>query len=348
MKILINTPDLSLLGGVANHFLGLRDYWTEDVRYNVVGKRNCVIAGNGILWLPWDIFKFIVKIIFFKPDVILLNPSLGPSALKRDFLFLNIAVLLNVKVAVFIHGFNLEYSQTVDKKWLCENLNKASLILVLASSFREYLKSWGVTSSICLTTTKVDDALVSDFDFNSRGTILGNILCVTRVEKEKGVYESLDAFHLLKQKYRDLTFTLVGDGKELPAVRKYVQEKKIDGVTITGRLDGKDLINEFQRAGFFFFTSYGEGMPTCVLEAMAFGLPVFTRKVGGLVDFFDERMGFITDSLKPSDFANACEAYLNNIEKYSITATFNYQYAKRNFMASSVAKSLEQILKKVV
>lgn len=346
MKILINIPSLKLLGGVANHYLGLKCFWTENVKYNIVGKRS--ERFSGVFWLPWDLLKFIIKIIFFKPDVILLNPSLGPSALKRDFLFLNIAVLLNVKVAVFIHGFNLEYSQNVDKKWLCKNLNKASLILVLASSFREYLKSWGVTPSICLTTTKVDDALVSDFDINSRVTILGNILCVTRIEKEKGVYESLEAFHLLKQKYRDLTFTLVGDGNELPAVRKYVQEKKIDGVTITGRLDGNELIKEFQKAGFFFFTSYGEGMPTCVLEAMAFGLPVFTRKVGGLVDFFDGRMGFITDSLKPSDFANACEAYLNNIEKYSLTATFNYQYANKHFMASSVAKSLEKILRKVV
>lgn len=347
MKVLINIPCLKLLGGVANHYLGLKCFWTENVKYNIVGKRS--ERYPGVFWLPWDILKFVVNIIFFKPDIVLLNPSLGTSALKRDFLFLNIAVLLKVKVAVFIHGFNLEYSQIVDKKWLCKNLNKASLILVLASSFREYLKSWGVTSPICLTTTKVDDALVSEFDIKSRDKILHNILCVTRIEKEKGVYESLEAFHLLKQNNRDLTFTLVGDGKELPNVRKYVQDINLDGVTITGRLDGKELINEFQNAGFFFFfTSYGEGMPTCVLEAMAFGLPVFTRNVGGLVDFFDERMGFITDSLKPSDFANACEAYLNNIDKYSITATFNYQYAKRNFMASSVAKSLEQILKKVV
>ena len=45
-------------------------------------------------------------------------------------------------------------------------------------------------------------------------------------------------------------------------------------------------------------------MPTVVLEAMAFGLPILTRNVGGLVDFFkNDKMGFITDSLEPKDFS---------------------------------------------
>lgn len=37
MKVLINIPYLKFKGGVANHYLGLRDYWTEDVRYNQIG-----------------------------------------------------------------------------------------------------------------------------------------------------------------------------------------------------------------------------------------------------------------------------------------------------------------------
>lgn len=37
----------------------------------------------------------------------------------------------------------------------------------------------------------------------------------------------------------------------------------------------------------YLFLSYTEGMPTVVLEAMIFGLPIFTRKVGGLIDFFE-------------------------------------------------------------
>lgn len=47
----------------------------------------------------------------------------------------------------------------------------------------------------------------------------------------------------------------------------------------------------------FFFPFYGEGMPISVLEAMAFSMPVITRNVGGIKDFFiNGEMGFCTDS----------------------------------------------------
>lgn len=348
MKVLVNVPNLKLLGGVANHYLGLKDFWTEDVRYNIVGKRSK--KGKGILWLPWDIIKFIFKLFSFRPDIVLLNPSLGESALKRDFLFMKLARLFRIKVVVFIHGFNLEYAKNVNKKWVCNNLNKASMILVLASSFKEILQNWGVKSPVHLTTTKVDDKLIEGFDIKSRITFSPMILCVTRIEKAKGVYESLNAFQILKQKYPRLTFTLVGDGEELQTVKEYIKNKDIKGVKITGRLDGENLKNEFKNNFFFFFfTSYGEGMPTCVLEAMAFGLPVFTRKVGGLVDFFEQdKMGFITDSLNPKDFSDAFEKYIINPQLYNEVANYNYNYAKNNFMASSVALKIEQTLKQII
>lgn len=346
MKILINTPCQKLLGGVANHYLGLKDFWTEDVKYNTIGKRSQ--KGKGILWLPWDIAKFIFKLFVFHPDIVLLNPSLGESALKRDFIFMKIACTFGFKVVVFIHGFNLEYAKSVNKKWICDNLNRASMVLVLASSFKAILHRWGVKTPITLTTTKVDDKLLEGFNIDSRMNYIPNILCVTRIEKAKGIYESLDTFHILQQKYPNLTFSLVGDGEELPAVKEYIKDKDIKGVRITGRLDGDNLKNEFKNASFFFFMSYGEGMPTCVLEAMAFGMPIFTRKVGGLVDFFEQdKMGFITDSLDPKDFANAFERFILTPQSYNEVSNYNFYYAKNNFMASSVALKLEEILKQV-
>ena len=53
MKILINTSSLKLMGGVASHYKGLRAFWTENVMYNTIGKRNATKCGSGKYWLLW-------------------------------------------------------------------------------------------------------------------------------------------------------------------------------------------------------------------------------------------------------------------------------------------------------
>lgn len=347
MKILINTPVLSSLGGVTNHYLGLKNFWSEDVKYNTVGKRG-ERSGNGKYWLPWDVFKFISKLLIFKPDIVLLNPSLGHLALTRDFIFMKIALVLGFKVSLFIHGFNWDYAHSLNQKKVARMLNKTSVIFVLAEAFANELRSWGVIAPICLTTTKVDDNLLSGYDPLNRTGKVNNILFLSRVEKEKGVYIVIDSFCILKEKYPHLHLVIAGDGNELPNVRKYIQENNVCDVEILGRISGKKLIEVYKNADLFSFPSYGEGMPTVVLEAMAFGLPVFTRKVGGLVDFFENgKMGYITDSLSAQDFANAMIPYIENRELSQKVALYNVQYAKEHFMASKVAKQLEDILKEI-
>lgn len=347
MKILINTPSLKLLGGVANHYEGLKDYWTENVKYNTIGRRTSK-RGSGKYWLLWDVVKYLFRLIVFRPDVVLLNPSLGASALKRDFIFQCIARSLGFRVALFIHGFDWDYARRIDKKWAIKNLNKSSLIFVLAKAFKNELKSWGVTVPIYLSTTKVDDKLLGNYDpIASRSGIVKNILFLARIEKAKGVFIAIDSYRILKAKYPDLRLTVVGDGVDLPKVKCYIEEYNLKDVTITGRLWGKNIIKSYQDADVFFSpTYYGEGMPTVVLEAMAFGLPIFTRNVGGLPDFFENgKMGYITDSLNAEDFAKALIPYIENTQLTQQVSRYNARYAKEHFMASRVAKQIEDVIK---
>lgn len=345
MKILINTPDYRRpsSGGVASFYYGMIGYWTEVVQYNIVGRRRGV---SGTIWMPWDITKFSLKILFQRPGCVLLNPSLGKNAMRRDFLFLHIARLLRTPVVVLIHGFNLDYAKQVDKKWIRKNLNCASLVMVLADQFRQILKSWGVVAPVELTTTKVEDRMIEDFDISTRNGVVKNILFLSRMERAKGVYETIDTFALLKAKHQKLTLTMVGDGSELKKLREYVAERDIQGVTFTGALDGAPRLKAYRDANFFFFfTSYGEGMPTVVLEAMAFGLPVLTRYVGGLCDFFEDgRMGRITESLQPEEFVRLLEPYLTDKRLTKDTSIYNHQYALQHFMASKVGKNMERLI----
>lgn len=344
LKILVNVPDLKILGGVASHYAGLRDFWSQKVHYNTSGRR-AFLDMPGWVTLPYDLVRFILKVLFWRPDVVLLNPSMGHRALKRDFLYLKLARFFGRRVVVFIHGFNLDYVNGVDRNWLCGNLNKADLIFVLAKEFRSILQEYGVKSRIVLSTTKVNDRLLSDFDIAHKQP-RRNILFLARVEQAKGIYITIDSYKMLKSEFPDLTLTIAGSGSELQAVRRYIEDNDIHDVTLLGAISGKELKDVFGSSGLYSFPSYGEGMPTSVLEAMAFGLPVFTRRVGGLVDFFEpDRMGFITDSLDASDFAQAMRPYLEDEALYRKVSRHNHDYAKEHFMASKVAMDIENELR---
>lgn len=348
MRILINTPSLKQLGGVANHYAGLRNFWNENIKYNTIGKRSNR-SGSGKYWLPWDLLKFLFLLFAFHPDVVLLNPSLGRTALKRDFIFLNIAHLLRFKVAVFIHGFNWDYANALDKKYTAKQLNKASLIFVLAEKFKKEIISWGVTTEVCLSTTKVDDNLIKGYNpIENRDGKINNILFLARIERAKGIYIAIDTYKILKSKYPNLSMTIAGDGSKFMSMKNYIKEQGISGVNLLGRISGNDIINAYKKADLYILPSYGEGMPTTVLEAMAFGLPVFTTNVGGIPDFFENgKMGYMSETVDANTFAEAIVSYIDDAKLTKETGAYNYNYAKSHFMASIVAKNIENELSKI-
>lgn len=348
MKIIINTPHLNILGGVANHYSGLYNYWTECVLYNQIGKKKA--NGTGIYNLPFDILRFIKRIFFFKPDIILLNPSLGKTAIARDLIFLRIAKLFHKKIAVFFHGFNKESIAHINIPNLTKQLNKCECIFVLANEFKEIIRSWGVTIPIHLTTTKVDDQLIKSFNINSRTGRINNILYLARTTKEKGLFITLGAFKKIQEQYPHLKLNIVGDGSDLEEAKSFCRSNALNNITFYGSLSGNDLIEQFKKADLYILPSYHEGMPTSVLEAMAFGLPIISRPVGGLCDFFiNGKMGELIDSLDSKDFAKSIVSFLKKSpSEITEISKYNYNYATEHFLASSVAKQIENELKKYI
>lgn len=355
MPILINTPFLNLPAGVSNHYTGLKPYWSKQVRYNIYTTRykiQTIVKNNFLqiiaraMLIPYDYLKFTLKLLSYDIDVVLLNPSFHKSSLTRDKLYLIIAKAFHKKVAVFIHGWDIEYAKKViTNPRLIEKYKKADAFFVLANEFKEYLNKMGIITNVYLTTTKVDDRLIRDFNISEKRYDSKRLLFVGRVEKSKGIYTAINAFQQIKQKHKKATFTIVGNGKELNDIIKHIDKNNIKDIFITGALFGERLIREFQNACLYILPSESEGMPTTVLEAMAFGLPIISRPVGGLKDFFEEdKMGYLTESREANEFAKIIDILFENSDRAETIGRFNHSYAKNNFLASHVAEKMEQSL----
>lgn len=356
MRILITTPELDKQGGVASYFATLTKYLSVPFDFVVVGSRSHRES------VPKMLIRFIKDICNFRRklrtnsyDVIHLNPSLRWKAVIRDGLFLLLVKQNTMKVVIFFRGWskNFESRLTGLKLKLFMKLYfRADAIIVLATEFKDQLRSWGYNKPIYVETTIVDDKQITDIQTTESSKNESkdiNLLFLARVEKVKGVYEIIEAYRLLKNKYAGLNLSIAGDGAELTAVQEYVRHNKIEGIDFLGYIHGNDRNSTFRNASIYVLPTYGEGMPNSILEAMAFGLPVITRSVGGLKDFFENnKMGFMTESRDPAVLAGLIMKLIDNPKLRIQIGRYNQEYVKDHVIASKVAERIERIYEGVV
>ncbi len=341
MKLIVNIPHLKLQGGVSSHYKGLEPFWSVSKDYNVIGKRYGL---PGIVFLPYDYLKFVLLCLFGGYTHVLLNPSLGKNAIKRDAVFLKIAKLFQKKVVVFFHGWAPDMVKKINDQpnAFLSAYNKADKFIVLAKSIKSDLVKWGISKPIELSTTKINEELLEDFMWQAKSNKTFQLLFLSRIETYKGIYEALKTYQILKAQYPNCSLTIAGDGSQLDDVKSYAKAH-LQEVSFLGHVSNDKLKSAFKNADLYLLPSYSEGMPTTVLEAMAFGLPIVSRPVGGLVDFFEnDKMGYLVESLEPQDFADKIALIINNDTKLNAIAQYNHNYAKQHFMASKVVKQLEE------
>jgi glycosyltransferase involved in cell wall biosynthesis len=345
VKVLINVPSIQKdNGGVANHFIGLSKYFPKNQIHfcRTGGLRNY----NKLIVIPVYVYQyinFIYRLIVFRPDIVNLNPSLCYDSVIRDGIFLLISKAFNKKVIVFWHGWKVDFEELVEKKYLklFKNIyKKADVFIILAASVKEKLKQWEFSQPIYFTTTKVDDYLIKGFDINNK-KVTNNLLFLGRIEENKGIFETLRAFQLSQKKCPNITLTYAGNGPDEKRLKKIIENENVRNVNFTGFLKNHEKVRAFLYADIYILPSYTEGMPTSVLEAMAFGVPVITRPVGGIPDFFiDNKMGYLIESKNPNDFAAKIDLLYSNKNKWTEISKYNHQYAVANFMASKIAKKM--------
>lgn len=336
------------MGGVASHYSGLKDYWSEDVTYNFVGSRRKLPGG---LTLPFDLLLFMFKLTFCKYDVVILNPSLRGKAIFRDALFLFISSIFKVKVITFFHGWSEEVAEKIELNpdRFVKYYGKSDAFFVLSKKIENKMRHWGIDKDIFITTTKVDDKLLSYKVPKCKEKSTKTILFLGRVEEYKGIFIVIESFKLLKERFSNIELIIAGDGSKLFDCKKIVSEQKILGVKFLGNIKDSDVANAFASSDVYVLPSFSEGLPTSMLEAMAFGLPVITTPVGGIPEIFEVgEMGYLLDGYKPEELSDKISQIIIDDDKSDKMSQYNKEYANNHFLASIVSKKIEQSVRNVL
>ena len=104
------------------------------------------------------------------------------------------------------------------------------------------------------------------------------LIFIGRLAVEKGVFRLLEIFSRLPQGY---SLTLVGDGPLKQDVQKKIKQLHLEQrINLTGNV--REVVHLIAQHDLLVLTSFTEGFPNVVLEALSVGVPVVSFNVSGL------------------------------------------------------------------
>ncbi|MBN1983705.1 MAG: glycosyltransferase family 4 protein [Chitinivibrionales bacterium] len=347
MKVLIVGPDLKKIGGVSNFLETIRGHFDVTTEYFTIGTR---VGTNShvvvyVLSYLMNYLKFLQKVIVQDFDVVHINPSLKPVPVVTEGMFILLAKVAKKKVLIFFHGWNSHFETTLKgmRLWLFKKTYfRSDLIVVLAERFKKSFVNWGYNRCV-VGKTAFNEALLRQVAEKNQSEY--NVLVMSRIEREKGVFEMIDALQILHGRGHAATLHIAGVGGALEELKAMAKRNDIRNVLFYGFVTSEEKATLLRKCHILVLpTSHGEGQPVAIFEAMAMGLAVLVTPVGGIVDFFEDgKMGTYLASKDPLVIADKLEYYLKNRNALNSIYLYNSHFSRNHYSSSAVAQQIQKL-----
>ena len=178
-------------------------------------------------------------------------------------------------------------------------------------------------------------------------------LMISRVLKDKGIYEYIEAIKILQSKYNNLKFQLLGEvgAHNKTAISKAQVDRWIaEGfIEYLGTTDTVELY--IAEADCIVLPSYREGTPRSLLEAASMAKPIVTTNVVGCKEVVDDgENGFLCEARNSFDLASKLEKiFLLPLEERVLMGEKGRKKIEDNFNENIVIdryiKAIQEVLK---
>lgn len=138
-------------------------------------------------------------------------------------------------------------------------------------------------------------------------------LFVGRLQTVKNPFKLVD---IVKESKENLSIVVVGDGNLRGELVEYIKKNDMDKkVFLLGSMQQHEIRELYQTSDLFLLTSHFEGMPLCIMEAMACGIPSVSTPVGEVAKVIESGIsGEVSVSSEIKDLVSCVDTILQKQE----------------------------------
>ena len=171
------------------------------------------------------------------------------------------------------------------------------------------------------------------------------ILYAGSLDALKGLTDLIKCAKFVHQERQNVKFILAGRGPLEEKLKKIVHNFDLDeNFSFVGYVNQGTLLKYYQNATIFVHTSYHEGLPTTILEAMSCGIPVVATAVAGTSEVVMEgETGFLVPPKSPDKLATAILSLLNDKELRERIGKNARKYVEEKYNWNTISEGYEKI-----
>lgn len=215
-----------------------------------------------------------------------------------------------LRYSLSIHG-SAEFFH-VDTWTLKEKAEGAAFVRCISEFCRAQVMAWTdpeAWSRFHIVRCGIDPATYSPRPMERSGPL--RILTVGRLHPIKGYDVLLDACGRLKREGVEFEVEMIGDGPMRARLESQIARLKLAGcVRLVGAVDQDRIGEHYDRADIMVISSFMEGVPVVLMEAMAKELGVVSTRVGGVPELVDDgTSGFLVAPGSSAALADGIRRY---------------------------------------
>ena len=316
-EVLLLGPALTAVSGVATHLNQLLASPLAAhfrLRHFQVGSEGRAESRAGlVLRMITSPFSLAACLLWWRPRIVHVNTSFEPKGYWRDLVYLAVAKALRRKVVYQIHGGALPGQFFARSRVLTTLLRRAlswpDVVVLLVQSEVAAYHAFAPRARL----VRIANAVaIHDADLRAeryRADRPLQVVYLGRLAANKGIFESIEAVRILRDRGVEVRLALVGDGSAASAARAAIAAAGLgERVTVLAPVFGSAKQLLWQGADVLAFPSHAEGLPFSLLEAMSAGAVPVVSPVGAIPDVVQHEVhGLLVPARNPPALADALE-----------------------------------------